>query len=187
MRTILHTIVLGSAVASSLPSVVTESSASELTISRVERTVADITSAPASPLHQALDACALLSHDRIEAITGARPKAADSRPGTGVATCSWTVDDPYPNYPVVSLIVTAQGQATWEAFTASLIAGEMEEIVRSGERVDIGRFGLYDERMLIVVTPGGSTMMLSVTPPFRSKTGRNGVLALARTVLERLA
>ena len=57
----------------------------------------------------------------------------------------------------------------------------------SGERVDVGRFGLYDESLLIVVTPGGSTIMLTVNPPFRPKTGRDGVLALSHTVLERLA
>ena len=136
---------------------------------------------------QPIDACTLLSYDRIEALTGARPKAADSAPSAYAARCSWTVDDPYPNYPVVSLTVTSEGQETWEAFTASLIAGEMEDFVRSGERVDVGRFGLYDESLLIVVTPGGSTIMLTVNPPFRPKTGRDGVLALSHTVLERLA
>lgn len=136
---------------------------------------------------QVIDACSLLTYDRIHAITGARPKAADSSPSAYAARCSWTVDDPYPDYPVVSLTVTATGQATWEAFIASLIAGELEEFVRRGERVDVGRFGMYDEDLLIVVTPEGSTIMLTVNPPFRPKTGRDGVLALCRAVLEGLA
>ena len=157
------------------------------------RTVLGLLVALATPhvalaqFEQPIDACTLLSYDRIETLTGARPKAANSSPSAYAARCSWTVDNPYPNYPVVSLTVTATGEETWEAFTAGLVAGEMEDFVRRGERVDVGRFGLYDDDLLMVVTLGGSTIMLTVNPPFRPKTGRAGVLALSRTVLERLA
>jgi len=134
----------------------------------------------------ALDACALLTADEIAATTGMRPVRADTQRLGAAAGCNWMIDDPYPNYPIVSAILIPGAAETWEAFTQSLIDGELGPILDDGERVDIGRFGVYGQRQLVVSTRSDRTLMLSVKSPAGAKIGKETTLAVARDLLARL-
>lgn len=125
-----------------------------------------------------VDACALLTAAEIEATMGITPGEAE-RPQS--FSCEWP--NPDSPFPVAYIGISTPNIGSWEEYRAEMIEQGFGDPDTEGARIDIGRFGHYQNEVSIIQVQTNSHILITLS--VRGST-KEQIVDLARKAVARI-